>query len=387
MLGTHPPLHRSRATAVTRSQPFLAAALLAALLAPAFARAAQPADSGARVVWVNQQRVFIAWPDSVALEAGRSVTFLDKAKTIASGEITRVVERDFAIATLTSGALPSGRRLERVRVSVAPPALRPLALLRLGCPSAARAPSWFACAKIAARPPGPTGTYQADTWLAHSTRMLRDSAAVLDAPWPDTLLVRWFDDPADEEIALERGEIDAAVFWPGEPSSQIRELPDWRTFLFGTRSRGVVVASAPSAPDPAARAALDPRNFAGLNQELFRGDLAPCGTPGGRPAPSAGPPAVPVAAHYEVDSACPARGSIERFLNRAPSASGALPRVRLSFLGSPADLPDSLAGRATCVFRIRCPILCSASLRPVLSALGPGELADLMDCAPAEREP
>src|SRR4029077_8015933 len=63
-------------------------------------------------------------------------------------------------------------------------------------------------------------------------------------PAPDTLLVRLYGESADEEIALERGELDVAVFWPGELSTRMREDPRWGGALLGLRAHGVIAVAA-----------------------------------------------------------------------------------------------------------------------------------------------
>src|SRR5205814_1296313 len=74
-------------------------------------------------------------------------------------------------------------------------------------------------------------------------RFVRDPGAAA-TPWPDTIMVGLFGETSDEEIALERGELDVAVFWPGEASARLRADPRWRGFGYGWR--GQLVAGVPA---------------------------------------------------------------------------------------------------------------------------------------------
>jgi hypothetical protein len=125
---------------------------------------------------------------------------------------------------------------------------------------------------------------------------------------------------------------------------------------------------------------LDSLAFAGLNRELFRGDLAPG---------AAGPDAPSVArrpgvTRYVVDPSCPGQQALERFLNRGlklPAAGGGMPTVRVLCLDAAGAAPDS--ARAGVVLLIRSPLVCGRGLRPYLSTLGADAIVNLLACRPA----
>jgi hypothetical protein len=217
--------------------------------------------------------------------------------------------------------------------------------------------------------------------------LVRDPVSVLDAPWPDTLLVRLFDEAADEEIALERGELDAAVFWPGEVSSHLREQPLWRDYLSGTMKRGVVAATWKAAD--AARDSSDSLSFASdsllasLNREIFAGDLEPLREGGQSILPSRSG-----SLRFEVDPSLPGRQLLERFLNRGRKPhsardSAAVVQVRI------LDLPiaSTWAPGTAPLFAIRCPLVSATQLQPYLAALGPDLLVGMIECRPATPRP
>jgi len=183
-------------------------------------------DSGveldAHVVWVRGDSVYLAAHDSIAVEPATHLTFLSKGKTIAEGEVSEVLDRAVARAHLTSGGIRDTKHLDRVRVLAQPPPMR--RRLRVGYPDSARADGPYLC---------PPTTVSADTTSRRFERVgrtlritRRDSLP--SSPWPDTLIVQPFADAADQEIALERGEIDVGVFRAGELSAHMREHPRYR---------------------------------------------------------------------------------------------------------------------------------------------------------------
>ena len=399
----------------TRVRPIFAALLLGLLALPSCA-SAQLRDLKATVVWVRKDRVYLAAEDSLALEPGELLAFLDRGKTVATGEVTRVVDRELAIARLISGSLARVKKPGRLQVRGEPPRLRALPLLRVGYPGAARANLLFACGGMTLDSNSATRGYRTDVVTDHSFRLVHGPETWSAAPWPDTLLIRLFDEPADEEIALERGELDAGVFWPGELSVHMREEPRWHRPLLGRKSRGVLVAietgesgePGPDAPRDSSAATSDSLAFAALNREMFRSDLAPW---------TGAPDSLPDlrrrgAAHYVVDPSCPGQRVLERFLNRGakPPAAGRVTRaVHVAYLDAVIGSADSLAlgiaaylrhgaftsdpgahagsTRARTIFAMGCPLVCDPELRPRLSALGADALVNLLACPPAERAP
>jgi len=382
----------------TRLIVMLTALLLGAGLRAAPAAAA-PRDLGARVLWVRGERVVLAAADSGVFEPGMRLTFLDRRKPAAAGEVTRVLEGELALARLVSGSLARIRHLERLRVLGEPPRRDALPRLVLGVPGRGRTCLLFTCAGLMLDPASPPHGYRTDAVTDHLVRLVRGPEFATAAPWPDTLVLRLFDEAADQEIALERGEIDAGVFWPGELSARMREAPRWSRPLLGLRSRGVLAAFdvATGMASDSGAAVRDSLAFAALNRDLFRGDLVPW--PHGEALAGGGRPA---ATRYVVEPACPGRRAIERFLERAagPTPAPIAAAVsRLAYLDVAIDDPGALAAagrgvapgtpdaRVRPLFLAGCPLVCPATLRPRLEALGADALVNLLACPPAERAP
>jgi hypothetical protein len=273
-------------------------------------------------------------------------------------------------------------------------------MLRVGFPAGTRANLAVSCRSMSLALPLAANEFRADTLGADGVRFVRISRWSAGPPWPDTLIARRFAESADEEIALERGELDVAVFWPGEPSAHARDDARGRDAPLAPRSRGILAAveSANGAPLPKTWAHAD-RNYAALNVSLFGGDLMPV-SDGGSPADTAtgyawaatGPAPGPDA--YTVDASLPGHAAIARFLDRGervrapdgPFASG------LTFLDAPPAARDSLAAswRArgiTPLYKIRCPVLCAPAWREYVSALGPAAFADAMVCSAGGARP
>lgn len=186
-------------------------------LAP-LACAAAPTPLDVRVVWTSADRALLAGEDSLAVESGDGVEFTVRGRVLATGTIAQVVDRGIALTTISSGSL-RGQRLDRLRVRLVRTVPR-LAILRIGYPSRARPSPFRSDDTLGVHPPDEVA-YRAEAAVERGMRWVR--AAGTDAAWPETLVVRRFDDDADQEIALGRGEIDVAVFWPGEPSRMLRE--------------------------------------------------------------------------------------------------------------------------------------------------------------------
>jgi len=226
----------------------------ALLVATGPTSSAAPVEVGANVLAVRESRVYLEVPPSAALQSGLTITLLSGERAIATAVITRVYDSEIAVATLNSGSLAGVTNLEGLRVTVdrhpAPPAL-----LRLGYPSSRRVTAGFRCRNARLSPALETLGYRAVS-RSDPHRLVRDTSITADAPWPDTLLVRFFDESADQEIALERGELDVAVFWPGELSKHMRESPRFRDLQMTPRTGG----AADTAVAGGAAAGADPRN-------------------------------------------------------------------------------------------------------------------------------
>jgi hypothetical protein len=182
------------------------------------------------VLWVRGDHAYASLPDSTVAEAGDRVTFRDRKRNLATGDVTGVIRGEVAVIQITSGSLADIRKLERVRLEFARAAMPPLSALRIGLPSGGRAlpcdgllPAPAAAPYYRVSPLGPL--------MLRLVRTPADSAhSESGAPtaWPETLFVSLFDESADEEISLERGELDVAVFRPGEISAHLRGDPRWR---------------------------------------------------------------------------------------------------------------------------------------------------------------
>src|SRR5262249_37331725 len=124
------------------------------------------------------------------------------------------------------------KHLERLRVAGALPPAPRFAVLRVGLPGR-REGLVTGCGDAVIRGELGGAAYRETTISVELRRLVRvvaapDSGSPLA---PDTLLVRLFRDAADEEFALERGEIDVGVFLPGELSTRMRRDPRWRSFV------------------------------------------------------------------------------------------------------------------------------------------------------------
>ena len=339
---------------------------------------------GARVVWVRGDRVYVASPDPVTLEPGTILEFKNRGKVVATAEVTAVHDGELIAAKLTSGSLAKVKRLEKLEVAAEPTVVRRISLLRVGYPAAGRKSLLFDCSKQSLDSSLLQGAYKAEATGGQTYRLVRDSTHSVAAAWPDTLLVRLFEEVADEEIALERGDLDAAVFWPGEASSHIREVTHWEGQPSGLRAEGFLAATAwsPGAAGDSSRLRVNERQaLALMNQVLFRGDLAPWAR---EPMPAP----VTVATRFEADSSLLGRQSIERFLNQALGLGATPGSARVVHLQS--DYPTEGLDRQvplTYVFEIRCPVLSAPRLRSYLTAIGTDPLANLFQCPPAARKP
>jgi hypothetical protein len=229
----------------------VAAALAVAAALGAFGCAHTGGASGsvreARVIWMRDATVYVVGRDSLPFEPGTPIVIREGGKPRASGQVRTIVDGGLAVVTLTSGSLDGVTKLERLEVATEGLSLRPPSLLRVGYPSSGRGASPVPCAHRVLPPP--LLAYRTEVLAERAWRGVRDDTAASssrpgDAPpaWPDTMLVRLFDDSADEEIALQRGEIDVAVFWPGEVSRYLRERwPDGENLegaFAGTDSAG-----------------------------------------------------------------------------------------------------------------------------------------------------
>ncbi len=346
----------------------------------------------AHIVWTQGDRIYIAAPDSLKLEPGTLLTFQDKKKTVATGEVLSLFEQTFVVAKLTSGSFKKTKHPDRLAVVAEPRHPRAPVKLRVGYPSSRRSTLFFVCDSVGVDlPSAGFGAVQSSDHLYQLTRRtdLPDTAS-----WPDTLIVRFFDDAADEEIALERNEIDVAVFWPGEPSMHIRDKLPWAGEPSGLRQRGIVAAlflAFHPTVDSLTTATATRRVASNLNNDLFRGDLAVCGT--SVVDTTAALKNLPI--RFDVDARLPGHDDLQKVLDRvwkSNSLAKAADIVRITYLDMALDsltTPLSISGitdkptkisAALCLFRVRCPVLCSAKSRSAVKAMGPDNIVNLMRC-------
>jgi hypothetical protein len=333
------------------------------------------AREGAKVIWARADRAYVAIADTAVVEEGDLVTFADHRETLGSGVVAEVLHGELAVVTLASGSLERVRKLDRVRVRVSHPPLP--TTLRIGFPS--RASLLFTCDQAAFDSATVPPVYDARKRDVRTWQLIRSTGSAFPS-WPETLLARFFDEAPDEEIALERGELDAAIFWPGELSARHEQDPRWRGSLTGTRSRGAVTLS--GSREAAEAAAEDSATWDAFNAALFRGDLerrnlAAAGTSASASAP--GP--LPV---IEVDGALPGRAALQSWLDRSRprGVSGGAPGVRLAFRDMPPDSVGSAGpAREAPLFAVRCRVVSAPRLRRALRAMGTDHLVDMIPCA------
>lgn len=248
--------------------------------------------------------------------------------------------------------------------------------------------------RVAALPSG----FRVEPQGTHGFRLVRESYVALPA-WPDTLIVHWFDEVVDEEIALERGEVDAAMFQPGEMSSRLRETPRWHDYRRGVRSRGAIAYVVLNRPPTF----NDSVGVAGLNSHLYRGDLvsrvesksdsvlaarashtslAVFATPFYLDAP------VEPVDSLGIALAAALRGPL--LMGRMSATADSLERsIRLST--RPPEPPGVAIARwsalgAVGIFTLGCPVAVAPERRTEIEALGLGTLVDLMGSLPASGE-
>jgi hypothetical protein len=264
-----------------------------------------------------------------------------------------------------------------------PPAdVQRVGTLRVGLPSPRRGNLLFTCDAPPNLHPVPhigSTSYVSDSLDPTGRRWLRVAEATADpagALAPDTLVVHAFGDATDEEIALERGELDVAVFWPGELSARMRADERFRDPQLGVLDKGVL-AYERTAADSLAPPRAD---MEVLNREAFGGDLLPWSelVPDSVDGPLA---------RYTVSPYLPGAEHLERILRRIPSA-GATRTLTLNYLDVPwsvfkTPLPDvnsslgSLVSAYRPLFLVRCMVVAHPSARAAVRRIGADVFARL----------
>ena len=198
----------------------------------------------AKVVWAGDGTAVIASDEPLALAAGDLVRFIARGKPVAEGLVLNLIVPRVAVVGLGSdGSLAGVKKLDRLRLLADRRSLHAPGVLRVGYPSGSRGNLLFDCGLVTPRASGSEGVYRTETLTDHRLRLVRDPEAFASGPWPDTLLVRLFDDSADEEIAWERGDLDVAVFWPGELSPHARGVGQTKEQMTSDlRARGLLGA-------------------------------------------------------------------------------------------------------------------------------------------------
>jgi len=354
------PSRRASARRVAAVLAFTLALAPATVLA-AGAPAGAWRSTNARVVWVRDPMVYVA-ADSGVLVPGMPISIRNGKRQVAAALVERMLEPGLWAARRQEGSFAREERLDKLRVLTSPVLPAPHLTFRVGLPAPSRTQLLFGC---------PTSRwndlrglpYVADTLGRKLVRLRRQGSSV-PSDEPETLLVRFFADVADQEIALERGELDVAVFWPGELSARMRADSRWGELKRASRLRGVLacVGADSLAPDPGA--------LATLQRDVFAGDLEPLAVV---PRPGS-PPARLV--RLEPDAALPGAAALARALGTSGRTG---PALRLTYLpdAEAAALPPGVRGG----FALRCVVLASQALRdgwPMHE--GAIELANLLQC-------
>lgn len=347
--------------------------------------AAAPRAVEATVVWQRASRAYVAFPDSGALETGLTITFVDRDAPVAWGEVIEIVKGELAVVRLTWGSLGEIKRLDRVAVLAESRPPRAPTLLRVGAPSPRRANLVVDCARLTVTPPNGAFT----TWTAAngSHGFVRVTAEAGDR-WPDTLVVRLFDDATDEEIALARGDLDVAIFWPGEMSPHLRDRAGGRDALRGTRARGMIAGAwsglAAGSPPPSLAGV---EVLAALNDQLFGGDLAPLYSARAAGSDTLAARDAAPAPRVVAGATLPGQRTLQRFLDRygaRPGAKpGSRPAVTLTLSYADAAVPGAPDDARVPLFAVRCSVVSNPAMRAYVTALGPDALVGLLACEPA----
>ena len=296
---------------------------------------ASAATLSTKLVWASRGFAYIVCADSNGIRVGDRVTFTDRGKQVAAARVVRVDAGGLATAELESGQLADSRRWKKLRLAVESTPLEAPPVMRLGVPSVVNDFAYLHLGEEGAHVGG--ARYRLDLETEHQWRLVRRSAASEAAGWPDTIVAREFDESADEEIALERGELDAALFWPGQLSSRLRQDQRWWDGSVGTRDHGMVVVFSLASDRAGAPIFPTTEDLSALNRELFRGDLGMWGAnpPSAGTAPGASSPAR--RPRLETSGTWNGRARVESWWNGsgASSSPSPTPQILIALLGAP----------------------------------------------------
>lgn len=248
------------------------------------------------------------------------------------------------------------------------------ARIRVGMPAGTRHHLFFECAPVRPATVFRGHSYASDSLAPHHFVLSRVPTTESAFGAPETLDVTLYADAADQEIALERGDLDVAVFWPGERSARLRSDERWSEAPRGVRQRGAVVATA-SPRDSGQRAPA--RDLRLLNRMMFSGDLVAWD------APSPLEDSSETATRYAVEASVPGAKLLERVLSRL-SSPAARRTVRLGYVPHASRDTLNTAWRAPLaqpVYAIGCPVLFAGALaRPYVDAPSADDWVALLTC-------
>jgi hypothetical protein len=259
----------------------------------------------AHLIGVRDERAYVLSTGPLTMRFSDKIRFMLGDSVIAVGYVEHVYDRELVVAAVVSGSL-TGVSPERLSMVLERLALPSVPKVRVGVPSSARSSFLFRCDSLSVH------TYVSSTYYSLEQVSQRTFLQVrkpdMALGYPDTLFIRLFDESTDEEIALERGDLDVAVFWPGEMSEEIRRQPRWQFVQAGLPIH-LMAMDVQTHDSTIARSMPLFADLATLDRDLFRGDL---GLEARQDSSGASG-----TVRYEVDPDCPGRPIIERNLNRS----------------------------------------------------------------------
>ncbi len=361
-----------------------AACVLAALLfllalgAPAHA---QRRDLDAMVVWTHADLIYMASGDSGVFSPGMTLSIRRGSRELATGRIERMYEPRLVVVRTLSGSLANEDRLHELSIQGESAMDLRLTRLRVGLPARSRRNLLFDCVD-----PGVTTTFArehflVDTLTNGALRMRRQLESPGTPVAPDTLELTFFAEATDAEIALERGDLDVALFWPGELSARTRGSEH---VFAARRSRGLLAAVIVGRDT----AWADVSRLGVLDRQLFAGDLADWN--GFMPPDQGTDETLVKPARFRADARLPGARAFERVLARLPLGP-ASHVAELRYLDEPVPplahgtTPDWMRRRVQPLYAMECRVVSSARAHALVAALGANAFADLLVCGGGPR--
>ncbi len=342
---------------------------------------AEPRELDARAIWTRADLVYVASPDSGVLSPGMSLSIHRGPRELGRGRVERLYEPRLALVRVTSGSLAGETRLEDLRIEGQPASPIGPTALRVGLPARERRNLLFTCDAPLVLDTFANEHFRIDTLRAGVLRMRRLIESPCIPVAPDTIDITFFAEATDAEIALERGDLDVAVFWPGELSARMR---GGEHVFAARRSRGLLAAVIVGRDT----AWADVSRLDVLDRQLFAGDLEGWNA---FPPPEQGTDEKLVKpARFRVDPLLPGARGFERVLARLPL--GPVSHVaELRYLDEPVPAAaqgttaDWMRRRVQPLFAVECRVVCSARAHALVAALGANAFADLIVCGGAPR--